>query len=179
MRSDSFSSWFNASAACCSHRHNLFVTTQRPKKEIAGIKFRELFSLYGIHWPWMSKEMRTLCPGRSAFPAEGNRLSDQMLSPQIVLPGVLEQVVNCRDSLAQEYLMECIIQVDTWDWSTRPDIWYWPLHHQPTLLFSFLFWKGFPWWVPPSDSEPVPAFLRWAPSTCQCQEHHHCSHRQV
>lgn len=36
-------------------------------------------------------------------------------SPQIVLPGVLEQVVNCRDSLAQEYLMECIIQVDNWD----------------------------------------------------------------
>lgn len=33
------------------------------------------------------------------------------VSPQIVLPGVLEQVVNCRDSLAQEYLMECIIQV--------------------------------------------------------------------
>uniref|UniRef100_A0A8C9Z4M6 VPS35 retromer complex component n=1 Tax=Sander lucioperca TaxID=283035 RepID=A0A8C9Z4M6_SANLU len=30
---------------------------------------------------------------------------------QIVLSGVLEQVVNCRDSLAQEYLMECIIQV--------------------------------------------------------------------
>lgn len=34
-------------------------------------------------------------------------------SPQIVLSGVLEQVVNCRDSLAQEYLMECIIQVTT------------------------------------------------------------------
>lgn len=32
--------------------------------------------------------------------------------PQVVLAGVLEQVVNCRDSLAQEYLMECIIQVD-------------------------------------------------------------------
>lgn len=32
--------------------------------------------------------------------------------PQIVLAGVLEQVVNCRDSLAQEYLMECIIQVE-------------------------------------------------------------------
>ncbi|KAI5088791.1 vacuolar protein sorting-associated protein 35, partial [Silurus meridionalis] len=30
---------------------------------------------------------------------------------QVVLSGVLEQVVNCRDSLAQEYLMECIIQV--------------------------------------------------------------------
>ncbi|XP_012935146.1 vacuolar protein sorting-associated protein 35 [Aplysia californica] len=30
---------------------------------------------------------------------------------QNVLPGVLEQVVNCKDAIAQEYLMECIIQV--------------------------------------------------------------------
>ena len=30
---------------------------------------------------------------------------------QNVLPGVLEQVVSCRDAIAQEYLMECIIQV--------------------------------------------------------------------
>ncbi|XP_067934568.1 vacuolar protein sorting-associated protein 35-like [Watersipora subatra] len=28
-----------------------------------------------------------------------------------ILPSVLEQVVNCRDPIAQEYLMECIIQV--------------------------------------------------------------------
>ncbi|EGD79380.1 vacuolar protein sorting-associated protein 35 [Salpingoeca rosetta] len=28
-----------------------------------------------------------------------------------VLPAVLEQVINCRDPIAQEYLMECIIQV--------------------------------------------------------------------
>ncbi|MCI18747.1 vacuolar protein sorting-associated protein 35B-like, partial [Trifolium medium] len=28
-----------------------------------------------------------------------------------VLPSVLEQVVNCKDELAQFYLMECIIQV--------------------------------------------------------------------
>ncbi|KAK6178405.1 hypothetical protein SNE40_013199 [Patella caerulea] len=28
-----------------------------------------------------------------------------------VLPGVLEQVVNCKDPISQEYLMECIIQV--------------------------------------------------------------------
>ena len=28
-----------------------------------------------------------------------------------VLPGVLEQVVSCRDAIAQEYLMECVIQV--------------------------------------------------------------------
>ena len=31
--------------------------------------------------------------------------------PQTVLPNVLEQVVKCRDPIAQEYLMECIIQV--------------------------------------------------------------------
>lgn len=30
---------------------------------------------------------------------------------RIVLPGILEQVVSCRDAIAQEYLMECIIQV--------------------------------------------------------------------
>lgn len=30
---------------------------------------------------------------------------------QVVLPAVLEQVVSCRDPIAQEYLMECIIQV--------------------------------------------------------------------
>ncbi|KAL7639004.1 UNVERIFIED_CONTAM: hypothetical protein RMT77_010538 [Armadillidium vulgare] len=30
---------------------------------------------------------------------------------KIVLPGILEQIVSCRDPLSQEYLMECIIQV--------------------------------------------------------------------
>ncbi|XP_030453469.1 vacuolar protein sorting-associated protein 35B isoform X1 [Syzygium oleosum] len=30
---------------------------------------------------------------------------------ETVLPGVLEQVVNCKDDLAQYYLMECLIQV--------------------------------------------------------------------
>lgn len=30
---------------------------------------------------------------------------------KFVLPGMLEQVVSCRDAIAQEYLMECIIQV--------------------------------------------------------------------
>ena len=28
-----------------------------------------------------------------------------------MLPNILEQVVSCRDAIAQEYLMECIIQV--------------------------------------------------------------------
>ena len=31
---------------------------------------------------------------------------------KLVLPGILEQVVSCRDAIAQEYLMECIIQVE-------------------------------------------------------------------
>jgi len=30
---------------------------------------------------------------------------------KVVLNGILEQVVNCKDAIAQEYLMECIIQV--------------------------------------------------------------------
>ena len=33
------------------------------------------------------------------------------LYSRLVLPGILEQVVSCRDAIAQEYLMECIIQV--------------------------------------------------------------------
>lgn len=33
------------------------------------------------------------------------------LYSSIVLPKILEQVVNCNDEIAQEYLMECIIQV--------------------------------------------------------------------
>ncbi|KAG9508523.1 Vacuolar protein sorting-associated protein 35, partial [Fragariocoptes setiger] len=30
---------------------------------------------------------------------------------EVVLPGILEQIVSCRDDIAQEYLMECLIQV--------------------------------------------------------------------
>ncbi|KAL6498044.1 Vacuolar protein sorting-associated protein 35A [Orobanche gracilis] len=36
---------------------------------------------------------------------------DLEIYKEIVLPRVLEQVVNCRDELAQYYLMDCIIQV--------------------------------------------------------------------
>ena len=32
---------------------------------------------------------------------------------QVVLPGILEQVVSCRDPIVQEYLIERIIQVRT------------------------------------------------------------------
>lgn len=37
---------------------------------------------------------------------------DAMLYQKEVLPNVLEQVTKCRDSIAQEYLMECVIQVN-------------------------------------------------------------------
>lgn len=30
---------------------------------------------------------------------------------EVVLPRILEQIVNCKDAIAQEYLMDCIIQV--------------------------------------------------------------------
>jgi len=36
---------------------------------------------------------------------------DVSMFSRMVLPGILEQVVSCRDAIAQEYLMECIIQV--------------------------------------------------------------------
>ena len=32
---------------------------------------------------------------------------------RIILPAILEQVVNCKDVIAQEYLMEVVIQVST------------------------------------------------------------------
>lgn len=36
---------------------------------------------------------------------------DLDLYQRIILPSILEQVVNCKDVIAQEYLMEVIIQV--------------------------------------------------------------------
>ena len=36
---------------------------------------------------------------------------DLAVYQEIVLPRVLEQVINCKDVIAQEYLMDCIIQV--------------------------------------------------------------------
>jgi len=44
---------------------------------------------------------------------------DAAIYEKNVLPCVLEQVVNCRDPIAQEYLMECIIQVFPDDFHLR------------------------------------------------------------
>ena len=36
---------------------------------------------------------------------------DSNIYQKMVLPNILEQIVKCRDAIAQEYLMECVIQV--------------------------------------------------------------------
>ena len=36
---------------------------------------------------------------------------DERMYGEIVLPRIIEQVVNCKDELAQNYLMDCVIQV--------------------------------------------------------------------
>lgn len=36
---------------------------------------------------------------------------DSTLYQKEILPNILEQVIKCRDAIAQEYLMECVIQV--------------------------------------------------------------------
>ena len=44
---------------------------------------------------------------------------DATMYQKEVLPSVLEQVIRCRDAIAQEYLMECIIQVSVWEGKER------------------------------------------------------------
>lgn len=130
-----------------------------------------------------------------------------------MLSGVLEQVVNCRDSLAQEYLMECIIQV--LDLSRATSLFFHIsfslslvcqiLHYERLLFYKadavFVRGKarstsksvpsctwaqcsavspvGFPRWIPPSNTEPLPTLMCWAASERQCEKHHYCPHWQV
>ncbi|GAA6009377.1 retromer subunit VPS35 [Rhodotorula paludigena] len=44
---------------------------------------------------------------------------DLELYQRVILPSILEQVVNCKDVIAQEYLMEVVIQVFTSDFHLR------------------------------------------------------------
>ena len=62
---------------------------------------------------WLSEDTgrpRQNLPGSNPSPNPGC-LVVYYRYKKIVLPGILEQVVSCRDAIAQEYLMECIIQV--------------------------------------------------------------------
>lgn len=56
------------------------------------------------------KNLRQLV-GTNLFRLSEIRGVDVNLYKTVVLPRVLEQVVNCKDVIAQEYLMDCIIQV--------------------------------------------------------------------
>lgn len=47
---------------------------------------------------------------------------------QTILPGILEQVVNCKDVIAQEYLMEVVIQVNI---------------YLSSLLMILMYYQGF------------------------------------
>ena len=81
----------------------------------------------------------------------------------LVLPGILEQVVSCRDAIAQEYLMECIIQViSATAYSTAQSL---------NVTVS-----GLPRRVPPRLPGQLPGGVCRAPAECQREEHHHGSH---
>ena len=81
----------------------------------------------------------------------------------LVLPGILEQVVSCRDAIAQEYLMECIIQVIS------------ATAYNATQSLNVTV-SGLPRRVPPRLPGQLPGGLCRAPAECQREEHHHGSH---
>ena len=81
----------------------------------------------------------------------------------LVLPGILEQVVSCRDAIAQEYLMECIIQVIS---ATAYNV-------TQSLNVTV---SGLPRRVPPRLPGQLPGGVCRAPAECQREEHHHGSH---
>ena len=56
------------------------------------------------------KELRDLV-GKNLVILSSMEEVDVEMYGEIVLPRILEQVVNCKDELAQNYLMDCIIQV--------------------------------------------------------------------
>ena len=56
------------------------------------------------------KELRDLI-GKNLVILSSMEEIDEKMYGEIVLPRVLEQVVNCKDELAQNYLMDCVIQV--------------------------------------------------------------------
>ena len=75
---------------------------------------------------------------------------------RLVLPGILEQVVSCRDAIAQEYLMECIIQVMKESCSGKK------------LNYTH---SGFPRRVPPRVPDKFPGGLRRVAACGECEEH--------
>lgn len=79
-----------------------------------------------------------------------------------ILPSILEQVVNCKDVIAQEYLMEVVIQVST-------------LRQKSWLLRKSHTWRssGLPRRIPPSYAGAFP--LRHRPTPPQSQHQRNCN----
>lgn len=64
------------------------------------------------------KELRDLV-GKNLVILSSMEEVDVAMYGEIVLPRILEQLVNCKDELAQSYLMDCIIQVFPDDFHVR------------------------------------------------------------
>ena len=124
-----------------------------------------------------------------------------MHSIKRILPAALEQVISCKDAIAQEYLMECIIQVLI---HVRFIVIFPPL---PFLMFHYFLFaflsrtpfspsmlipppphhflmidhprhmEGFSRRVPSANTNAVPGRL-WQPCpSCERQVDHYISHR--
>jgi vacuolar protein sorting-associated protein 35 len=57
------------------------------------------------------RELRILV-GTNLVRLSQMELLDLDMYQRIVLPGILEQAVSCKEPISQEYLMECVIQVN-------------------------------------------------------------------
>ena len=82
---------------------------------------------------------------------------------RIILPSVLEQVVNCKDVIAQEYLMEVVIQVRTL--------------YAPKVRDTDLWSAGFYRRLPSSNSLSLPHRRRSIASQSRHQINRHRPHR--
>jgi hypothetical protein len=79
---------------------------------------------------------------------------DFRLYSGMVLPRVLEQIISCKDDIAQQYLMQCVIQVRgrggvpgqaAGGQGRRPLLPLLPRRSHPGVVMGFL-WIGLGWW---------------------------------
>lgn len=89
---------------------------------------------------------------------------DLAMYQRMILPSILEQVVNCKDVIAQEYLMEVVIQVRRRLLVTPP----------PVLKNPFVGLHGR---VPPPLSRPLPDIYCTTSPQGEYQTDRHSTHR--
>jgi hypothetical protein len=93
--------------------------TQKTVFQSTGMSFDKCCDLlWGFQGPVRDKEKREKerselrdLVGKNLHVLSQLEGVDLEMYRDVVLPRVLEQVVNCKDELAQYYLMDCIIQV--------------------------------------------------------------------